>query len=101
MASVDIRTRRTVAEVLQTISSATERESLPFVAASTRTQTGKPFVASVSGNKFRIWSVPSSRGHGIHNRYLRGEVRDNQNERQIVASFAVQPTNIFPALMWF
>ena len=99
--SVDIRTCRTAAEVLQTISTATERESLPFVSTSTRMQTDKSFVASVSGNKFRIWRVPSARGHGTHNRYLRGEVRDNQTERQIVGSFAVHPTNVVRAFIPF
>jgi len=108
---VEIRTDRTVAEALDLISSATEREVLPFVSASRYPmQREKTFVAKVFGNKFRLWKVPSStKGRQTRCRYLRGEVQDINGERRLTGVFAIHPFHkVLPvvpfaviALVWF
>ena len=108
---VEIRTDRTATETLDVISSATEREILPFVSASRYPmQREKMFVAKVFGNKFRLWKVPSgTKGRQTHYRYLRGEVRDINGERRLTGAFAIHPFHkvlaVVPltviALVWF
>lgn len=98
---VDIRTKRTADDVLGTISSATEREILPFVSASHYPmQREKVFVAKVFANRFRIWKVPSgSKSRQTHYFYLRGEVREVNGERQLIGTFAVHPFHKVLALI--
>lgn len=84
--SVDIRTSKTAAEVQQTISAATERETVPFVFDfEGPPQKPTPFVSKVTENKVRIWKTPprfkaSSRCYP----YFCGEVRDLIGERHLV-----------------
>jgi len=102
--SIEIRTKETVAEVIEKISANTEREIVPFVSAAR--QTGslgvKPFVSSTSGNRFRVWRVPfASKRRSRCYRYLRGQVRDVDGERHLVASFALHPFQVIFALTPF
>lgn len=99
--SIELRTSETTAEVLEKVSANTEREIVPFVSAAK--QTGAPgvkaFVASTSGNRFRVWRVPGNKRRCY--RYLRGEVRDVNGERHVVGSFKVHPFHVVFALIPF
>src|SRR5690348_10932016 len=99
--SIELRTSETTAEVLEKISANTEREIVPFVSAEKQNPALgiKPFVSSTSGNRFRVWRVPSNRAGSY--RYLRGEVRDVSGERHIVGSFRVHPFHVIFALIPF
>lgn len=102
--SIELSTRETTAEILEKISANAEREIVPFVSAAR--QTGalgvKPLVASISGNRFRVWRVPiASKRRQRCYRYLRGEVRDVNGERRVVGSFAPHPFQIIFALVPF
>lgn len=102
--SIELRTSETTAEILEKISANTEREMLPFVSAARLTSAlgVKPFVASTSGNRFRVWRVPiASRRRQRCHRYLRGEVRDVNGERHIAGSFKVHPSRVIFALIPF
>jgi hypothetical protein len=98
---VDVRICSSSADVLGRISAATEQESLPFVSSTRyRQQRGKHFVSKVTGNKFRIWKVPSARGGqnpGLS--YLSGEVSLVHGESKLKGSFALHPYNIVMALI--
>lgn len=77
--SIELRTGETTAQVIEKICVNTARELVPFVSAAR--QTGalgeKSFVSSASGNRFRLWRVPSTgRKRPRSYRYLRGEVTD-------------------------
>ena len=98
---VEIHISSSAADVLARISAATERESLPFVSASTTLkQREKSFVSRISGNRFRIWRVPSSKGgHNLGMRYLRGVVSEAGGESNLKGSFALHPFNKVLALI--
>src|SRR5215468_8135008 len=84
------------ADVLGKIRAATERETLPFVSASSYPQQrDKEFVSSISGSRFRIWKVPSSSRsrQKICIPYLRGSVRDVEQGSNLTGSFALHPFN--------
>ena len=104
--SIELRTTETVPEVLDKISSNTEREIVPFVSAARQTNAlgVKPFVSSTSGNRFRVWRVPFAakrrKSPGCY-RYLRGQVGDAGEERHLVASFALHPFHVLQALGLF
>jgi len=99
---VKLVTKRPVAEVLGAIRSATERETLPFVSASRYPmQREREFVGAVSGNRFRIWKVPSatkSRQNVCHP-YLHGEVREFDGGSNLTGSFALHPLDRIIALI--
>jgi len=99
---VDIRMSNSAADVLGRISAATERETLPFISASRYPlQSAKRFVSKVSGNKFRIWKVPSARSLPLGALYLFGEVSEVDGESNLRGSFAFHPFNIVVALIPF
>jgi len=100
---IDIRISNSAADVLGRISAVTERETLPFISASRYPlQSAKRFVSKVSGNKFRIWRVPSARGgRNLGTLYLHGVVRELDGESNLKASFAFHPFNIVVALIPF
>jgi hypothetical protein len=100
---VDIRLSNSAADVLDRILSATERETMPFISASRHPlQNNKRFVSKVSGNKFRIWKVPSAKGgRNLGAVYLHGEVNGVDGESNLRGSFASHPFNIAMALIPF
>jgi len=107
-----LHTRLTGAEVLSRIEQATERERLPFISASRYPQQReKGFVASVSGDRFRLWKIPSS-SRARQNTcvpYLRGTVADVADGSEVRGTFALHPFNkllvvlplVTAALPWF
>lgn len=99
---VQLVMNRPAADVLGAICSATERETLPFVSASRYPmQREKEFVGAVSGNRFRIWKVPSatrSRQNVCHP-YLHGEVRGFDGGSNLTASFSLHPFDRIIALI--
>jgi len=91
---VDIHLSSSAPAVLSKIRSATEREGLPFISASRwPQQTEKGFVSAISGNRFRIWKVPSSSKsrQNLCYPYLYGTVRDCESGSNLTGSFALHP----------
>ena len=98
---VDVHISSSAPDVLARISAATERETLPFVSASAYPmQREKSFVSRVSGNRFRIWKLPSAKGgRNLGMPYLRGEVSEVDGESNLRGSFAFHPFNKILALI--
>jgi hypothetical protein len=93
---VDVRISSSTADVLGAISAVTERESLPFVSDSRYPQQSeRRFVSKVSGNKFRIWKVPSGKGgRNLGAIYLLGEVSEVDGKSNLRGSFAFHSFNL-------
>jgi hypothetical protein len=110
---VELQTSRSAQEVLHQITTATEREVLPFISASRYPQRrDKEFVSKISGYRFRVWKVPSSSRskQNICSPYLHGTVTEIDGGSSLSASFALHPFNkllpflplliLVPAWLW-
>jgi hypothetical protein len=112
--SVELHINDSSPHVLSKIRAATEREILPFVSASRYPQQReKEFVSHVSGNRVRIWRVPSSTRSRQNICYpcLLAQVRDVNNGSDLIGSFALHPFSatmvlipliiVLPMWLWF
>jgi len=97
---VQISTSGSTADVLNRITTATEREEFPFISASRYPQQReKGFVSRISGSRFRVWKVPSSRSRqNVCIPYLSGIAEDITGRTHLRGSFALHP---FSKLMAF
>src|SRR6267154_27177 len=103
---VEICMEDSATEVLSKITASTAREIITFVSATTYpTQKEKGFVAKISGNRIRIWKVPSSSRSARQKLcipYLRGQANDSDGGCKLLGSFSLHPFNklmiFFPAV---
>jgi hypothetical protein len=101
---IELHINASAKDALNDIRDATEREILPFISASRYPQQQeKGFVSHISGNRFRLWKVPSS-SKGRQNvciPYLSARVRDTDCGSSISGSFRLHPFGTVMALIPF